>query len=383
MSININNAEYILYFDSKIEGALRQLISYFDNGTFKRTNVVVLCRIYKKTIFYFKRELKKNGIPCYFFSKYKDLPSLKDKIVFYMFNAQSNCRITAYREAVHIFITHGESHKLASAKPITRIYDYIITAGEAGIDRFLKRKIFFFYDKKIKRLIKMGDTFIGVCAFKKNSGLKQRAVLYAPTWEGGVSDENYSSIDASLTSFTLIGEYCRKNQTDTVVVQPHPNTGHRDKRYLLYLARGINLLLGQGYKVLLVNWHKPFYWQLFIKPFGNFKFIKTVSSFMEIDVAFTDVSAMEVQLLNKNIPTFVFFTDTDNLMPDTELLKTYYKNVGIYKSKSQFNINPDLQQQVKDYYISFEDKDLLTMLPFNRLNWLKNFIADSQNSNPA
>ncbi|MDP4360951.1 hypothetical protein QR510_30430, partial [Escherichia coli] len=75
------------------------------------------------------------------------------KIVFYLFNAQSNCRIVANRNLIHVFVTHGESHKLASVKPIIRIYDYVVTSGDVGIDRYLKSGIFTPFDIRNGKVI--------------------------------------------------------------------------------------------------------------------------------------------------------------------------------------------------------------------------------------
>jgi len=147
-----------LYLDTKIYGTIKIIVSYYQNGVFNK-DVKILFKLYKENKSFLKL-LKKERIDVIIIKKWNDIPDLKNRKIYYMFNAQSNCRMVAYREATHIFIGHGESNKLSSAKPIFRIYDYIYVSGKASIDRFLQNGIFNRCDVNDK-IVKVGNKYIG------------------------------------------------------------------------------------------------------------------------------------------------------------------------------------------------------------------------------
>jgi hypothetical protein len=333
-----------IYIDSKIDGTFAMLIQYFEDGIFDKNRYTVLLKYYKTSKKH-KKLLEKNYIRCTSIHRWSDLPDLTSQTIFYLFNAQSNCRLVSYREAKHIFIGHGESNKLASAKPIFRIYDYIAVAGDASIDRFLEQEIFNECDVQHGKFLKVGAQFIGKAKYHYDEHIK--TILYAPTWEGGIEEENYSSITRSLKSFHFISKYMKKYAYTSIVIQPHPNIGHRDKTYISTLIKGILFLKKEGFFVSLRPIKTSLFYNLVLKFIAPMNKEEDVA----ISQAFCDVSAMEIQLLNKGIPTFVFFNDTKNLLPDKVLTDKYYKNIGIYNFKSTLVIDKDLLKQVKKYYI--------------------------------
>jgi len=359
-----------IYIDTKIKGAILQLISYFQNGVFDKEFIVIF-KLYKENK-HFLKLLKQNNIKYITFSFYRQFPNVENSIIFYLFNAQSNCRIVAYREAKHIFVTHGESNKLPSIKPILRIYDYVSVAGQAGIERLLEHKIFNKCDLENNKIIKMGNTFIG--NLKYNYDISSNTMLYAPTWEGGLKEENYSSITNKIDSFKLLVKYAKQNNIHTIILQPHPNTGHRDKRYLYYLYKGIKYLFKKNIKVLI----KPINSSLFKFIFFRFKNYFIENKSYNVKIAFCDVSAIEVQLLDKNIPYYIFFNNAKKSIPNNSLLKSYYKQIGIYNFKLNYFDNKDLYQKIKFYYISYENIRLYDKSYREKINWLIKFINNEQ-----
>lgn len=299
---------YFIYLDTKIIGAAKQIVSFFDNGVFSQENTTILVKKYKhKSAKLIERLLKKAGLH-YRFVKAEDIDALTQGVVFYPFNAQSNCRVVANRQLKHIFITHGESNKIASVKPIIRIYDYVVTAGKAGIDRFLTHKIFSQYDVDQGRLITMGDTFVG------NTGLNQTGkgtpvIFYAPTWEGGIEQENYSSLaHVEQVTATLI-QLSEQYQVKQIVIRPHPNTGHRKPEYNHFLLQIIETLQAKSLKITLFKPHLSFSfaqtWKLRRKGVA---FKPNLSEFNAV-VGLCDISAVETQLLNENIPYYIFSSE--------------------------------------------------------------------------
>jgi hypothetical protein len=330
-----------LYIDSKIEGTIKMVLSYYDNGIFT-PDTTILFKLYKSNTRLLK-QLRNNNINVIVIKKWKDLPSLKNKTIYYMFNAQSNCRMVSYREAKHIFIGHGESNKLSSAKPIFRIYDYLHIAGKANIDRFLQNNIFNQCDIDNGKLVLVGNRYIKKILYKYNPDSKH--VLYSPTWEGGIKEENYSSLNKELKSFETLHLYCKEQNITDIIIQPHPNTGHRDKRYILYLYNGIKYLKNKGYHIHLRNWS----WFKYILKTN----LINIQDSIDIKFAFCDISAMETQLLNNDIPYKIFINKTKNLIPNNDFTSKYYKQVGIYDFEytNEKNINTTLYIESKNYYI--------------------------------
>lgn len=369
----------LIYLDNKICGAIDQLVKYFDDGIFNKENVEVVFKIYAQSHLYYKRTLEKHGIKYVAFKSFVKLDLSKYKVIFYLFNAQSNCRIVAYREAVHIFVTHGESNKASSIKPIIRIYDYVICAGQSGIDRFLQSGIFDNHDVEKSRLIRLGDTFIGQPKFYKELNPKQSSILYAPTWEGGVKEENYSSIEKSLLSFKLITNFAKEHNINKIIIQPHPNTGHRNKSYIKYLQIGIEYFLNNNLQICIYRYKKEKFDFIFrIKHKFNKK-IEFINDSKEYGIyrAFVDISAMEVQLVNKDIYTNVFFSNSTNAIPENDKLEKYYSKISCEENKN-LSYNDSIIENIKLYYISYSYKEVEKLKLNKRVDWLVNYVLNKK-----
>lgn len=296
---------YYIYLDSKIVGTAKQIATFFAEQIFSPENTTVLIKKYKhKSAKQIADVFRQQNI-AYQFVLAEDLDKLEKGIIFYPFNAQSNCRVVANRKLTHIFITHGESNKAASVKPIIRIYDYVFTAGQAGIDRFLAHGIFSQHDVDEGRLIMAGDTFVGKTGLSSQG---QKCIFYAPTWEGGIEQENYSSLAywSHLAERIVLKKH--EYQVDKVLIRPHPNVGYRlpiYRKHILSLAQtlfkqhNINILLYQPNLSLSV-WQK---WQWQKK---GVQFVDDLSGFQAV-FAFCDVSAMETQFLNEDIAYELFY----------------------------------------------------------------------------
>lgn len=373
------NNLYYIYIDSKIKGTIDQLLSYFQANIFNINDCIcIYFKFYKDIEKYINMKLKGTSIKYKFIHKNSDFVFQKNKVVFYLFNAQSNCRVVANRDLVHIFVTHGESHKLASIKPILRIYDFVITSGQVGIDRFLKAGIFNSYNiKQEDRVLMMGDTFIGQNKYVLSSTCK--SLLYAPTWEGGLKNENYCSI--GIRSTQILIDIIQQNFIEKLYIQPHPNLGHRDKKYIQYLHQMINeckklaidIIVVKSHVSLLDRWN--YYGCTFI-PQSSTKNIK-------ISAAVVDISAMEMQLINKKIPTLVLFNEDylKELIIPKRVQYLYDSSRALQNFDFQkFNFN---QQKVEiqkheNYLISYSEEHLRDKSFGQRIQWLCRFAHDTK-----
>ena len=300
----MNKLPYYIYLDSKIIGTAKQITTFFQDQIFSVENTTILIKKYKhKSAKQIATIFNQHKIP-YQFVLASDLDALPNGIMFYPFNAQSNCRAVANRKLIHIFITHGESNKAASVKPIIRIYDYIFTAGQAGIDRFLAHNIFMQHDVDNGRIIMAGDTFIGKTGLSQNG---KKCIFYAPTWEGGIEQENYSSLMYWQHVAERIILKAQEYQAHTIIIKPHPNTGHRLPEYrdcLLSLAKTCRQ---QGLQVSVYVPNLPLsFWQKREWKKQKVSFVNSLKAYQAI-FAFCDISAMETQLLNEGINYELFY----------------------------------------------------------------------------
>jgi len=370
----MKNKKYIVYLDTKIKGALKQTINYFNQGIFDKNKVAIVFKRYAKINTFFEKELKHNNIRFDSFRIYKSMPDIDGKIMLYLFNAQSNCRLAANRKAKHIFVTHGESNKVASIKPIIRIYDHVIVAGDLGIDRYIENEIFYEDDIPRKRIIKMGDTFIGNSLFEyKNNN----SILYAPTWEGGIKEENYSSLNANLDSFKIISNLLDNEvKIDTLYIQPHPNTGHRSKSFHSFLIKGISYLLehNKNINIKIIGDYTNIFLTLLAITKNKLNIIKEKEK-LNVIQAFVDISAMEVQLLNSNIPVQIFDVYDSDSIKFNDILKNNYTEYGIKFKNDNKNIRlKNINTEYKEYALSYEDEKLKNASKADRIDWLKEFI---------
>lgn len=336
-----------IYLDSKIIGSALQICAFFECGIFDKNNITILIKKYKH---------KSNKIIANIFSKenihYRfvsadDMDKLAEGVIFYPFNAQSNCRAVANRKLTHIFITHGESNKVSSIKPIIRIYDYVITAGQAGIDRYLANGIFSQYDVDTGRIIPLGNTFIGKTGLAPK-GVGQAVIFYAPTWEGGIEQENYSSLSYTQLVAKSLVDTATIYQTNTIVIKPHPNTGHRTKAYINHIYELTRQLKNEQLQVVIFRPYLKTNWIQLLKYKNlDITFVDNLTDYYAV-VGFCDVSAVETQFLNEDIPYYLFCYTKYKMVLQKK--HEYYKN-SLIEFCSEVKINmlmtPDFLQLKK------------------------------------
>lgn len=358
---------YYIYIDTKIIGAVEQLAGYFQTQVFNSNDCIeVICKYYKEIETAFPKYFTSNEIPFRFLKKQSDYNLIEGKTVFYLFNAQSNCRLVANRNLVHIFVTHGESHKLSSIKPIIRIYDYIITSGKVGIDRYLKSGIFSPYDVESGRIITLGNTFLGSNDFSYDSG--SDAIVYAPTWEGGVPSENYCSISDSTSEKIIV--FCQKNSIKKVYIQPHPNLGHRDASY----KEGLNLLVKKlKDNKLKVSLHfKNSKVKSFIRRLALTK-LEYPNGWGKVRFSITDISAMEMQFVNKCIPCLVLVKkEFVSQLSIPKKVTSYCSKIFFYEHE-ELLYDPKTNEEcnkLNDYFFSYPSINVEEASISDRIKWL-------------
>lgn len=377
-----NTPAIYVYLDSKIHGAALQLIKYFETGVFCRESAIVLYKRYQESDRFFATLFKGHNVNYERLESVSRPPNLNGAVVYYPFNAQSNCRLVAERGARHVFVTHGESNKAASYKPIIRLYDYVVTAGNAGVDRYVNTGIFHRDEAGTGRIVRMGDTFVGSTGYLPHDGLSDEGyVLYAPTWEGGVPSEDYSSTGDGL-GLTYTAAYAREHGVRRLIVQPHPNLGHRlpGRRRLLY--RQIAELAREGFDIIVVDarcgWRDQ--WNLGRLARHRIKVVKTAPRARVVH-AIADLSAMETQLLNDGIDYKLLLRELPQMVRQQQLLMEYYAAVGVrewQRPPASPSISDELKARIKEYYISYSNPLLAKSSIANRMHWLREHVLSNE-----
>jgi hypothetical protein len=152
------------------------------------------------------------------------LYELSPKVLLYANQNVRNFYPLRYSEAVHVFVSHGESDKAYMSQNTVKRYDLYFAAGQAAIDRISSKVTH--YDVS-KRIIEIGrpqslDNYELPSDFVQSEGKK---VLYAPTWEGVTKATRYTSIASHgqklVQALVDSGNY-------QVTYRPHPLSGSRD-----------------------------------------------------------------------------------------------------------------------------------------------------------
>ena len=148
------------------------------------------------------------------FNKYKDI-----KAIFYPANTANNINFLRTHGKKHVFLGHGDSDKSSSMNRLFKVYDEIFVAGQAHIDRFENAD---FNTEGLNFKI-IGRPIASERKTHKTNKIER--VVYIPTWEGFVSEQNYSSIHLIET---IIAEV-RKKTDLPIDIKLHPLTGLTNK----------------------------------------------------------------------------------------------------------------------------------------------------------
>jgi len=155
------------------------------------------------------------------------VPSLK--AVFYVNNGMKNAHTVRFAELTHVQLLHGDSEKQTSANPITAMFDQIWVAGQAGIDRYAQNGVEIPAEKfRIVGRPQVENVKVVRTPIRE---IKQKVVLYAPTWIGYFGDTNHCSL--GVAHKILAGLLARP---DVTVIMRHHQLTSKHARSAAQLA---------------------------------------------------------------------------------------------------------------------------------------------------
>ena len=151
------------------------------------------------------------------------------KACFYPSNTGNNSHLLYQTNIKHIFIGHGDSDKSASAHKFFRVYDENWVAGNAHIDRFKNAG----FELNGLEQVKVGRPSLYKVIKSVNNDKWQLKcdgsynILYLPTWEGILQEQNYSSLEIIEKNINILPD----DHNLSISIKLHPLTGQREKNF--------------------------------------------------------------------------------------------------------------------------------------------------------
>ncbi|MFI8005791.1 hypothetical protein [Streptomyces sp. NPDC086010] len=152
-----------------------------------------------------------------------DLSSVR--VCLYPANVGKNIHMLRVPTMKHVFIGHGDSDKLASVNPYSKVYDEVWTAGRAGRDRYALADV----GVRDEDIVEVGRPQLA--PIKSWTGTTKNpipTVLYAPTWEGW--DDNPGNTSLLLAGEKIVRRLLKADKPVRVIYKPHPFTGIRSAK---------------------------------------------------------------------------------------------------------------------------------------------------------
>jgi hypothetical protein len=149
-----------------------------------------------------------------------EMPSVR--VALYVANVGRNIHLLREPGMKSAFIGHGDSDKVSSFNPFTKVYDEVWVAGEAGRQRYARADV----GVRADEIVLVGRPQLDAIAeaTPRPAGTPY-TVLYAPTWEGWTQELNQSSV---LPMGTEIVRTLLATPRVRVIYKPHPLTGTVD-----------------------------------------------------------------------------------------------------------------------------------------------------------
>lgn len=154
------------------------------------------------------------------------------RVALYAANVGKNIHMLRIPTMKHVFIGHGDSDKVASINPFSKVYDEVWSAGRAGRDRYALADV----GVRDEDIVEVGRPQLA--PIRSWSGTPKNpvpTVLYAPTWEGW--DDNPGNTSILLAGENIVRRLLEAEKPVRVLYKPHPFTGTRSPRAKAVHAR--------------------------------------------------------------------------------------------------------------------------------------------------
>ncbi|MEU2334504.1 hypothetical protein ABZ608_13010 [Streptomyces sp. NPDC013172] len=142
------------------------------------------------------------------------------RVALYAANVGKNIHLLRVPTMKHVFIGHGDSDKLASVNPFSKVYDEVWTAGRAGRDRYAIADV----GVRDEDIVEVGRPQLApIQHWQGVPDGRIPTVLYAPTWEGW--DGHPGNTSLVLAGENIVKKLVKADPPVRVLYKPHPFTG--------------------------------------------------------------------------------------------------------------------------------------------------------------
>ncbi|MBE1611157.1 glycerophosphotransferase [Actinopolymorpha pittospori] len=151
------------------------------------------------------------------------------RVAMYVANVGNNIHLLREPRVKHVFIGHGDSDKVASFNPFSKVYDQIWVAGPAGRERYARAQV----GVRDEEIVEVGRPQLDVIErwhgpLPRFTPDRPLTVLYLPTWEGWTDDDFQTSL--TVMGLDLVTRLLASPVPIRLIYKPHPLTGTRDPR---------------------------------------------------------------------------------------------------------------------------------------------------------
>ncbi|MBI4941739.1 MAG: glycerophosphotransferase [Actinobacteria bacterium] len=172
-----------------------------------------------------------------------NFPMPTARVALYVANVGKNLHLLREPRLKHVFIGHGDSDKIASVNPFSKVHDEIWVAGRAARERYQLARVGV-RDDSVVEVGRPQLDGIGTAGDQVVPADRPLTVLYAPTWEGWTNDTAQTSL--AVQGVRLVKDLLALGPAVRVVFKPHPLTGTVTKEAAAALRSVERLLAAAG-----------------------------------------------------------------------------------------------------------------------------------------
>lgn len=235
------------------------------------------------------------GVPIVFVSsmrRYEQIMGdIKPSAVLYFNHNRANLSSMVHRDALTIYLSHGESEKPYMTWGQIRAYDFHFIAGNAAYNRLAKHMINYDVSKRTRIIGRPQADFLdNLCA---DIGALT-TVIYAPTREGDRDSMNLSSVKS--IGVNLVSQILA--QGHRLIYRPHPALGTNDSSYKAAHLRILDIIVANNKNIRDTRLHSVYDcepsidWQI-----------------LESSICVTDMSAFGFDFLASSKPIILLLPD--------------------------------------------------------------------------
>jgi len=219
---NLINEEFdiVIYIPSAVDSLyqINQWLQPFYELN-KKHKVVILAR----RISTFSALSSKIILPIFYIQDSSSLKNLyenkKPSVIIYLNNSLKNNQSLLYKKGYHVYVNHGESEKECMSSNQSKSYDYVLTTGQRGIDRYTENLLNF----NEKNCLIVGRPQLDHIKPKSiNNPNNKKIIMYAPTWEAHHPEMDYCSLEKY--GLNIINAIIESTQL-ILIYKPHPSIG--------------------------------------------------------------------------------------------------------------------------------------------------------------